>query len=171
MKINNKASRGFTLIELLVVIAIIGILAGLITMSMRGSREKARDSRRFADLRQITNAIESVNNDDSRYFTHALSVGSIPAITNASGFQYVTEMKDPMNDDNFKYVWVGNDGSEVCGNDLAGHYFCGFGKMELPGPCANANRYYVVNQNGQKEKCDSADYVANPPDICTCVSW
>jgi len=172
MKTNTlRNQQGFTLIELLVVIAVIGILAGLVLVSMGGSREKARDARRFSDLRQITGAIESVNNDDSSYFKHALSIGSIPVIANSDGYKYLAAMTDPLNDNTFKYVWVGNTGTGKCGNLFEGHYFCAFGKMELPGDCGSDNRYYVINQNGQKERCDSVDYVATPPNICTCATW
>ena len=172
MKIIARAKKGFTLIELLVVIAIIGILAGMILVSMGGSRPKSRDARRYADLRQITNAEESVNNDDSAYFKSAGSVGQIPAIKNSSDYQYMSAMTDPLNDAASKYVWIGNLGTGTCGNLREGQYFCAFGKLELPGSCpAGQNHYYVIDQNGQKEKCDSTDYVATPPAICTCVTW
>lgn len=168
----KSGKKGFTLIELLVVIAIIGVLAGAVLVSMGGSRGKSRDSRRLADLRQISNAIESVNNDDSSYFKSATSIGSIPAIRNAASFQYLSSMTDPLNSAAFKYVWVGNSGTGVCGNIREGQYFCAYGKLELPGSCpAGQNHYYVVNQNGQKERCDANDYVATPPAICTCVTW
>jgi len=38
----NKTLRGFTLVELLVVIAILGLLASIVLVSLKGSRDKAR---------------------------------------------------------------------------------------------------------------------------------
>lgn len=54
----HKTKSGFTLIELLVVISIIGLLSSVVLGSVNTARQKARDGKRFADLRQFNNAIQ-----------------------------------------------------------------------------------------------------------------
>jgi len=56
--------KGFTLIELLVVIAIIGILAGVLIISMVGATNSANDTRRKADLSQLVKAIVIIKTQD-----------------------------------------------------------------------------------------------------------
>ena len=57
--------HGFTLIELLVVIAIIGSLSALFLPNFMAARERARDSQRKSDLRQIQKAFELYKQDQS----------------------------------------------------------------------------------------------------------
>ena len=57
--------KGFTLIELLVVIAIIGSLSALFLPNFMAARERARDSQRKSDLRQIQKALELYKQDQA----------------------------------------------------------------------------------------------------------
>lgn len=53
-----KNRKGFTLIELLVVIAIIGLLATLAVVALNSARQKSRDAKRVADIKQVQTALE-----------------------------------------------------------------------------------------------------------------
>lgn len=65
----RRKKLGFTLIELLVVIAIIGILSTLAIIALGSARQKARDSKRVADMSQIGKALELYYSDNNIYPT------------------------------------------------------------------------------------------------------
>lgn len=62
-------TRGFTLIELLVVIAIIGILSSVVLASLNDARQKSRDAKRVADVKQLQLALELYFDASSTYPT------------------------------------------------------------------------------------------------------
>ncbi|MCX6793300.1 MAG: prepilin-type N-terminal cleavage/methylation domain-containing protein [Candidatus Falkowbacteria bacterium] len=66
---NKKLKFGFTLIELLVVIAIIGVLSTMAIIALGNARAKARDSKRVADIKQISTALELYYADYGYYPT------------------------------------------------------------------------------------------------------
>ncbi len=74
--------QSFTLIELLVVLAIITLLISVIVVSTGPSREKAKDARRQADIREIMNAMGMCYSDDGQYPDIAVDASSM--VTNTS---------------------------------------------------------------------------------------
>lgn len=71
----NK-QKGFTLIELLVVIAIIGILSSVVLASLNTARQKSRDAKRIADVKQLQLALEFYF-DGNRSYPGAITVAAL----------------------------------------------------------------------------------------------
>lgn len=69
----RRNQRGFTLIELLVVVAIIGLLSSVVLASLNTARQKGRDARRIADLKQLQVALELYYASNSNAYPDALS--------------------------------------------------------------------------------------------------
>lgn len=61
-----RNKKGFTLIELLIVIAIIGILSSVVLVKLTGGKEKAKNSRKKAELAQISKLVQSYYVNEGR---------------------------------------------------------------------------------------------------------
>jgi prepilin-type N-terminal cleavage/methylation domain-containing protein len=71
--------RAFTLVELLVVISIIGLMSAIAVVSMGSAKVNARNTRRKADLVQISKALELFYTDNGAYPNNGGWLGSCPS--------------------------------------------------------------------------------------------
>ncbi|MFA5086193.1 MAG: type II secretion system protein [Candidatus Paceibacterota bacterium] len=95
-----QKTKAFTLIELLVVIAIIGILSGLIIVSMSGAQNAAKDARIKADMDQMRSAAEIFKLSNSSYILTADLTGASACPSSGNN--------------SFLYGTGGTDGAALC---------------------------------------------------------
>jgi prepilin-type N-terminal cleavage/methylation domain-containing protein len=151
--------QGFTLIELLVVIAIIGILAGMVLVSMSGARAKARDAKRQSDLRQMISAQEMYAGDNS---AGAYVENTGTAMPTAIGAYLSPVPNDPVNTtgaacpplaDTYKYCALDND-------TVDGVNFCYYARLEQ---AIDSKDFFVASDAA------SGLRTAAPTTFATCV--
>lgn len=80
----NSTTKGFSLIELLIVIAIVGVVSALLMANFVGIRQKARDSDRKSNVRQIQSGLELHFADQSFYPTQGNAYGSNAWLNNTA---------------------------------------------------------------------------------------
>lgn len=139
-----KKNKGFTLIELLVVIAIIGILSGIVLVSMGGARSKARDAQRLSDMRQLVSAQELFYGEFSAYKTNVAidpPGGALPIIG-----AYLPVLAGP-------YIWIVNTGDD--------QKFCAYAVLENKGTCPTT-AYFAASHDGTASICTA------PTSLITC---
>lgn len=99
--------KAFTLIELLVVIAIIGSLSALFLPNFMAARERARDSQRKSDLKQIQKAFELYKQDqtDSSVPT-TLPASNVEFSNDTTGTIYMNKFPSDPQGSNYGYVYT-----------------------------------------------------------------
>ncbi len=88
--------KGFTLIELLVVISIIGLLSTVISIALANARQRARDTKRLADVRQLRLALDIYyNQNNSTYPDPDPNTGGMCGGWNTSSYDpFITALKN-----------------------------------------------------------------------------
>lgn len=143
--------RGFTLIELLMVIAIIGILASVIMVNLTSARQKGRDAKRIADIKNIQLSLEQYYNDNLYY---PLNIYTALAPTYMPNVPY-----DP-------------SGGTVCTNGSQSSCYVYAARNSSGGgtscPSSHANRYHLgASLEANTSITQDADSAAATSDTCT----
>jgi general secretion pathway protein G len=64
---NKRNCRGFTLVELMIVVSIIGLLVGVLLVSVNTQRDKANRTRAAADIKEMDTALGIYQADNGFY--------------------------------------------------------------------------------------------------------
>ncbi len=117
----KRNEKGFTLVELLVVISIIGLLSTLAVVALGSARERARDAKRIADVKQIQTALELFYNDNNAYPEEPTAItlgeGTDPVTLTSDGFiaggseVYMQTVPAPPYPDDEDYSYISSDGT------------------------------------------------------------
>jgi len=135
-----QQKRGFTLIEILVVVVIIGLLAAVVLASLGGARERGRDGRRQADIKQIALAMELFFDSQDPIESYPDLPNTAVAIPGSSSIgSFINPVPlDPLNSGSLVYIWT--DG----GTPLT--KFCVWALLEA----TSSTTYFVANPKGAK---------------------
>ena len=151
--------QAFTLIELLVVIAIIGILAGIIVVSMGGATGSANDARRKADINQLSKVVMvyKTNNPDNALPIETCAIGDSCSAGVLTVLGSSSSLKDP---DGTYYTYSSSDGNNYTitanlSNGLdnysfdssTGKYSQGLVATAVNGVCGTAVRTFAHNED------------------------
>lgn len=101
---------GFTLIELLVVAALIIVITSIGMVNFRASNQKARNSKREADISQVRSALELYRATNSAYpiYSSSNQVTNFANLMNDNGFRaYLAtpSITDPVNTAPYRYTY------------------------------------------------------------------
>lgn len=157
MKLTSR--KGFTLIELLVVIAIIGILAGIVLVSLGGARTRAKDTRIISDLSQLRTEAEILYSSDGSYVNVDATKGEIKKLSDDITLQGSSLTIET----NSSALTTKCDGT--AGTAPANGCYCAYAKLNAPA----AETWYCVDGPGMTAKsytgtaptCTSTDFTCD----------
>jgi general secretion pathway protein G len=100
----SKLENGFSLIEIMIVIVIIGLLAGVVTVNVRGNLIKAKQTIARQDLSVIVDALARFWSEHSRYPTNDEGLNVLWQKPASGAEPYLT--KEPVDPWGRSYVYV-----------------------------------------------------------------
>jgi type II secretion system protein G len=111
----KTSQKGFTLIELLVVVAIIGMLASIVLASLNTARQKGRDARRIADIKEIQTALELYYSDHNAYPVQTTQATAATALAGLTTGGYMSVVSDDPLGGSYHYVYISpTGGAKYC---------------------------------------------------------
>ncbi len=152
--------RGFTMVELTIAVAIIALLSSVVLVSMSSTRARGRDSRREADIREISSAMniyyqangqypQNLSSTTPRVMQFPIRVRNILTGALPNTVKYLDRVpNDPQT--NMGYMWVNN------GNPDAPQEFCIYARYEN-----QYGRTYIVASKAGMGRRNTAP-VVNP---------
>lgn len=92
----KKQNKGFTIVELLIVIVVIGILALLVITTYAGIQQKARNTKRAADVSAVQTQLEAFYQTNG-YYPNLTDLNSSSWLTTNMKSLDQTALSDPSN--------------------------------------------------------------------------
>lgn len=151
----RTSQRGFTLIELLVVIAIIGLLASIISTALSNSRQRARDTRRITDIKQVKTGMDLFFADAQGYPDTSVWDAALGGTLQCNGKNLLGIPHDPLNlTQGIDYDYTASGTATTgCGVSVRPAY-------ELEFYIESTGLYYIMNDDGNVRERDSGDPVS-----------
>lgn len=130
--LKTNVYRGFTLIELLVVIAIIGLLATIIAGPINNARNKARDVKKIADIKEVQHALDAYADDNGTYPNTLVGLYPKYIDTNLPNFAAAPTGGVTVGD-KYMYIVYRNTSDSVAGTGITNYGYHLLAKIRVTG--------------------------------------